>query len=638
MAHPNEGGKPIFNMGGPTRSALVATNVRYAYNGVGDVSYPQCRVRTREGHASAFAITSAVRSMFNYVATDPILHTPVNRVIFYDGSNVKNYDVPTNTINTFSPPITGIATGLKASVAEAGTRAYLAIFDNKGIGVSQGYVVDSSNNADKLFQGPPGPAITIAAADAVAAGTVTAGSHNFAVVIVTRTGYTTIPGPQTAFGVFNPTTAVAAGGKKMDVLVTGTPWPTATASIALLMTTTTNPAKYFFVPGAVAGVPGGLPFAFNFTVDIDDAALLQCVPADALFDQFSQDVNGAGPFNPSFVCAYGRRMVYGAGDRVYISDPDDFQAISADQHVLFLPGLRNIKTAFPFRDNNLYLLGDYWTYSTSDDGNVPTSWSGPHVVDGNLGTIAVLGITVDPSQSYALVATQSGFRIFQDGAYQDPSLSFWQPDWATINWAAAPTIELINDIEEQCFRALAPLGGATSPSNELVWNYMSGKTPETVRYSKNVVSDRYCFTLVQNNTSGRREVWMGPGTASGGGAVWRKDDTLTQDVGVDIAGQVWESQYLLDIEELGGPVAFHGLHFTAKGTGTAFTITGFGPDHVKSAGAKVNNLATMATGGIRILRQWSMNAENQSIEFKTDTGWFELIEFEPYYTPWIRQR
>lgn len=638
MPRDNYASKPQFNFGGPTRSALAATNVRYQYQNAQDTSYAQCKIRTREGHASAFSIATAVRSMFNYVATDPILHTPVNRVIFYDGSNVKNYDVPTNTTNAFNPAITGITTGLKASVAEAGTRAYIAIFDNKGIGVSQGYVVDSSNNADKLFQGPPGPAITIAAADAIAAGTVTAGSHNFAVVIVTRTGYTTIPGPQSSGGVFNPTTATASGGLKMDVLVSGAPWPTATASIALLMTTTTNPAKYFFVPGAVAGVPGGLPFSFNFSVDIADEDLEQAVPADALFDQFSQDVNGLGPFNPSFVCAYGRRMVYGAGDRIYISDPDDFQAINGIDSVLSLPGLRNIKTAFPFRDNNLYLLGDYWTYSTSDSGDIPSSWSGPHIVDGNLGTIAVLGRTVDPSQSYALVATQSGLRLFQDGAYQDPALSFWQPDWAAINWAAAPTIEVINDIEKQCFRALVPLGGATSPSHELVWNYMSDKTPETVRYSKNTVSDRYCFELVQNNTSGRREVWMGPGTAAGGGAVWRKDDTLTQDVGVDIAGQLWESQYLLDIEELGGLCAFHGLHFTAKGTATAFTITGFGPDHVKNAGAKVNNLATMATGGVRILRQWSMNAENQSIEFKTEIGWFELIEFEPYYTPWIRQR
>jgi hypothetical protein len=130
---------------------------------------------------------------------------------------------------------------------------------------------------------------------------------------------------------------------------------------------------------------------------------------------------------------------------------------------------------------------------------------------------------------------------------------------------------------------------------------------------------------------------MGPSVGTGNGSVWRKDKTLYVDLVDQIAGQLWESQFIFDIEQLAGVMQFHGLHFTAKGTATQFTITGWGPEHGKGTLPRQNDL-TLQPAGERILRQWSFKAENMSVEFRSDSGWFELIEFQPYFTPWVRQR
>ena len=98
------------------------------------------------------------------------------------------------------------------------------------------------------------------------------------------------------------------------------------------------------------------------TVNIDDADLEQGnAPADPFFDLLLAEWrSGTGPFNPAFVLAYGSRMVYGAGDKVFISDPNDFQSITADQNVQTLPGLQQIRTRRSLtsrRPTCLYLVG-----------------------------------------------------------------------------------------------------------------------------------------------------------------------------------------------------------------------------------------------------------------------------------------
>lgn len=641
MPRSNYQSKPIFNLGSPAKTALQAKNIRYFYAESGAVGVPQCKVRTRAGHATAFNPASAVKSMSNFVATDPFLSSNVNRVIFYDGSSIKNYDVPSAAINDFHPPITGIS-ALKISVAQASTRAYIAAYDANGIGATQGRVVDTLGDADKLFQGPPPNTVLTLTPIELGVGSVTAGLHNIGLIMTTRTGYSTKPGPVDLVSAFIPVSITATGGKTIRVNVAGLPWPTSAASFALIMTPVDDPGTYYFAAGAGAAVPGGSNFTIQVEIDVSDAALLNSPPAAGYFDLLSQDGAGNGPFNPSFVCAYKNRMVYGAGDKVYISEPFNFQWITETDHVQFLPGLQHITGAFPYRDGNLYLVSTAGTFALSDNGDKPVNWSGPQLIDGKVGTPAPAGMTRDPAQSRQWMATAAGLRLFQDGIYQDPPISFWQPDWQEINWGAATTIEIMDDFDEQTVRVLVPLGAATSPSHEFTFNYKSGPAPEAIRFSRDTPTGRYCFALVQSNSTGRLEVWLGPAAS---GTVWRRDKTATLDIAAAITGQVYETGRLLDVEELGGPVSFHGAHYTARGTAN-LKLIGWAPydnlstrssDGIKHTDDKTTDLSQIVNGK-RVLRQWLMNAENQSLEFSADSGWFELTETEPYYTPWVRQR
>jgi len=620
--------KPIYNFGGPTRNALKAQNVRYEYSESGTAGVSQCKVRTRAGHSVAFNPGTAVHSMHNSTATDPQASTQHNFVYFYDGTNIKAYNVLASTINALNPPV-GVSAA-KLSAAEAGTFTYLAAYDSNGIGVGTGYVVDPSLNADTLFQGPPTTSeVTVSIVEPVGAGVVTAGTHKVLFVLSTRNGRTCAPGPiDPITSQVVPGTIVASGGLQLTVTLNGVSWPDSSQSVQLLMSPVDDVDTYYFVPGTTFAVGGGGPFSPSIHVNIDDAALINEPPALNYFNLIN-----AGFFSPSFVVAYRNRMVYGAGDRVYISDPFDFQSITADQHVQTLPGLQTVIGAFPYRDGNLYLVSHEGTFALTDTGDVPVNWTSAQPVDMQIGTKAPQGMTHDPSRNDEWVATPGGLRLFTDGTYQDPPISFWQPDWQRINWAAPDHIEIVDMLEEQCIKILVPLDGATVPTHLMVYDYKSGKTPELIRYALHVISDRHCMCRVLNPTTGRYELWLGPLTP---GAVWKQDAALTQDAGTDIAGQIYETSPLLDVEEMGGPAAFHGAHYTARGT-ALLTLTGFSLYHAKNSGAKTTDLSTVPTG-TRTLRQWLMRSENQSLEFKTDAGWFELTEVEVYYTPWIRQR
>ncbi len=620
--------KPIYNFGGPTRNALRAENVRYFYAESGTAGVSQAKVRTRAGHAVAFNPGTAVHSMHNSTATDPQTSASHNWVFYYTGGEIRAYNVLTGADNSLNPPVVSLGSASKFSAAEAGTFTYLAAYDDNGIGVGTGYVVDQNLNADPLFQGPPDSTqVNITMTEPAFAGSVTAGTHKVLFVLSTRTGRTTPPGPVYPIdpALVVPGVIVASGGKKLVATLHGSNWPTASQSVQLLMSPVDDVDTY--VPGTTFAVAGG-PFTFSITIDIDDAALINEPPALPFFNLIN-----TGLFSPSFVATYRNRMVYGAGDRVYISDPFDFQSITADQHVQTIPGLQTIIGAFPYRDGNLYLVSHKGTFALTDTGDVPVNWTSAQPVDMQIGTKATQGMTQDASRNDVWVCTPGGLRLFTDGTYQDPPISFWQPDWQRINWAAPDHIEIVDMIEEQCVKILVPLDGSSVPTHLMVYDYKSGKTPELIRYSLQAIPNRHCMCRVLNPATGRQELWLGPLTP---GAVWKQDASLTTDNGAAIAGQIYETGPLLDVEELGGPVAFHGAHYTARGT-AQLTLTAFSPYHAKSTPAKTTDLSTVPTG-TRTLRQWLLRAENQSLEFKTDAGWFELTETEVYYTPWVRQR
>ena len=636
MPRANYRSKRVLNFGGPSKNALDAENIRYFYVETGSDGIPYCKVRTRQGHAVAFNPASAVKSMHNFTSIDPVDSSALNWLLYYTGSEVKIYDIDGATSFSMDPAASIGSPTVKLSMAEAGTRAYFCGHDANGIGTGSGYVVDNNGDDDKLFEPPMlTTAVTITPTEpATPAGVVTAGTHKLLFILTTRNGFTGQPSPVNTSGVAVPASITSTGSKTINFAFSGTfPAAAELGSIAVLMTTTDDTETFYFVGGSTAGVVAGA-WSGNITVDISDAALLNSPPAIDYFSKLTRDpVTNAAPFNPSFLCVYKNRMVYGAGDRLYISDPFDYQSVTEDFHVQYLPGRQTITGAFPYRDGTLHLTSHEATFSLSDSGGVPVDWSGPQLVDGRIGTPAPHGTTQDSSRNYAWVATPESLRLFSDGTYLDP-VTDWIPAWGRINWTQPGKIEIEEDIEEQTVMVLAPLDEATDPSHLLVFDYKAGKSSDRIRFSLNDAPGRFCMARVINPDTGRNEFWFGP-TVSG--KVWAQDKTEVLDETAAITGQVYETARLLDAAEITGLNTFHGARLTTRGT-AALSVVPYSEDHTKSINEPKLILLSQLTAGERPLRQWRMNANNQSIKFTTESGWFELTEMEVFHSPWVGQR
>jgi hypothetical protein len=268
--------------------------------------------------------------------------------------------------------------------------------------------------------------------------------------------------------VFSPTQVNLTGGTQLSVTING-PFPAymdgADAQLQLVMTTTTDLAQYFAVPGAlIVGLSGG---SVTFTVNISDAILAQTgTDVTAYQDLLAQnpfESGGlAGPFFPSALTTYSSRMVYvtidGSGiPVVYYSNQDDYQYITADQHGIYLQGKAQPIQTISLRGVS-YILTQYATYSVEDTGDVPVLWTPPQLVDGSIGILSPTCVTVNPSQGYAGVASDRGFYIFQGGIYPALPLSYYQqPDWERINWKVPTTVQVVDDVLNKRFIVLAPL-------------------------------------------------------------------------------------------------------------------------------------------------------------------------------------
>jgi len=428
----------------PQSKALYAQNIQFLRG----------EAETRYGHTPKFQLVDgAITSLANWFFV--FGGTPVSVIAYYApsvGVRVLNQLGPTlNTIMT----VTGAAGAMLIPNAE---RLYVAFYDSTGrLGAAGGRVYGWDLGDDPLFAAPIQNAVT---AVETGPGFCTAGDHRIGYLTTTRNGYTGTLQPVDISGVFTPLTFNAAGDSTIQVTISGTlPSYLIGGLIQIVMTTASNPNQYFAVPGATS-LPAN-PTVINVSISDDDLAATGTDVTDHL-SILTSSVGGVPPFFPSAIWSYSSRLCYAALTAdgfpvVYISDPNDYQFLTLDQHAVSVEGQQQVVAGFSLRGVN-YMACTSGFYDNEDNGNVPVTWTPPQRVDGSIGILSATCVYANPSAGYALVASERGFYLFQGGLFPPLPLSWYvDSDWSRINWMVPTQVQIAEDTNIKEFIVIAPL-------------------------------------------------------------------------------------------------------------------------------------------------------------------------------------
>ncbi|MDE2098933.1 MAG: hypothetical protein KGL39_16890, partial [Patescibacteria group bacterium] len=387
---------------------------------------------------------------------------------------------------------------------------------------------------------------------------------------------------------------------------------TVQATLFLIATRSDNPALWYFIPDdSQTGQIGEQPVPYNqqvtlsFVFSLSDEDIASSLAGDTAQQNFlftAQNPDGTGPFNPSFVVAYGNRMCYGDGTTLWVSDLGFPQQIAADTNQVRMQSQRKIAMAFPLPGNTgLYLTGDGFTGYVTDNGDSPSTWAVPIIVSGASGDAVGLGTTypncvcASTKGPYVWIVTPSGPYLF-DGAFEGNQLLYLSSGydeqqnptgWTRVNWAAAYAIQIRDDIENLKLYIAAPLDGATECNYMFVIDYRMGYTFDSVDVSIDVFNPQLfsSIAVVKEQATGKRNLWIGPAAA---GNVARFDVTTPNDQGNAI-NSYWVSGLVRGLGQIQTAMIRVGaMDIWARGNAPldasgnpTFLITLIGPDGVQ---------------------------------------------------------
>jgi hypothetical protein len=330
------------------------------------------------------------------------------------------------------------------------------------------------------------------------------------------------------------------------------------ATLFLIATTASNPNLWYFMPtdsqtGEIGEqpVPYNAPVTLNFVFSLSDFDMTDSLAGDTAQANFlflAQDANGNGPFNPTFVLAYGQRMCYGDGTSLYVSDISNPQQIAADTNQVIMPNQRKIGAAFPLPGNpNLYVTGDRFCGYVTDNSDSPSTWAEPVLVSDMLGAQFPNLVCFDTGGPWVWIVTPGGPYLF-DGAFEGQPLTYLsqgldenqQPiGWSRVNWNAAYAIQIRDDVQNFKLYIAVPLDGATTPNYMFCIDYRMGKTFDTCDISLDLFTPQSfsSIAIVKEYATGLNNLWIGPATA---GSIVREDITTHNDQGAAI-NWFWQS-------------------------------------------------------------------------------------------------
>lgn len=615
-----------------TSGALQAQNVEFAPG----------RVGSRLGWIEFLDTKLVITSMVNWI------NAGFSRLVLAINSVVKSKDLSTGVDTTLFTPTGGTGTFYGTITACCGSRSYIASYNTIQTGYTEGRVVQDEVAAlpcDKIAIGPISATLATANANP---GLITEGDHLIGFILVSRSGFIGKFCPvNVVTGAFEPVTYTAPGGA--DVQVTVTPaanWAADSMQIKAIMTTASNHGRFYLVPSSAGTVSTGTipgfatPLTLSFSIS-DDDLIASATDATGYQSWFTQDSSGKmEAFYPHYVLPYGDRMVWigeyeavANGTRTsvaFVSEPSNHQAFSIDQHMITIPGNKRILSGF-VDNQTLYLVGPYWTYAVSDNGDVPVTWAAPRLVDGAIGSPAVAGVCSNSSQGFTWVASEKGLYLFAGGSYSTLPVSYLQsPTWDTIDWTVPYMLRVVDNPADRQVRVTSRVVTAAGVTqfDVFTWDYTNGTSPAKVKFSLDSVSsdplDIKAIALVQNPVSKIQETWM---AVSGGtysvGKILRRANSTDSFPYIDIGAHesarfanpsiIYETSLYPGLNVSQGEVfSHHGAHLRMKGN-SVVTLTPYGLDHTVYAADVAKSL--LSHPGNEALVRFILNSESISYQF-----------------------
>lgn len=364
---------------------------------------------------------------------------------------------------------------LDFSMVNSNNRAYITPHNRvKGI-ASRNLLVYEGSGTARQASGDAPTGFTLVTANSATVGNCEAGFHFFAMAFITSSGFITAPGPAD-YSLLN-----CVGGKSVNISNIAIGGASVVGRVLLatksiptdLFTGNQDAYELFFIPSGIILENTST----TATVSFYDADLLDS--ADYLLDGLSPIPAGLG------VITYNNRLVTwgesGNPFTIRVSEagqPEVFNSIAGFIQLDPADAVSGVKNCYEYR-KALIIETANRTYSTTDNGSDPNTWSVVDV-DKSAGTecfgVATVLDARGTNTDRAFLATRSGL-ISYEGYAKRPELSFnIEGIWNRINKKVFNLVQIIDDpISHRMFITI-PLDNSTAISHILYADYSKSFT------------------------------------------------------------------------------------------------------------------------------------------------------------------
>ena len=424
---------------------------------------------------------------------------PVKRIHLYKRINeatrmliLKPNGVLVDSVN-ISAPILTIAAMTDFSAVNMFNRVYISPHNGiKGLPNEKVYVWDGTTMRPAGGQQPVGSLVAVNSAQS---GNVEYGTHLFAVVYETASGFYSKPGP----AVFARLDVPVEANKKVDL--SGVPiGPAGTVRRHIIATRgiltydgNQYGQEFFFVPDGVINDNVGTTITVNFyDSQLSEDALylldtLNEIPAGLVIGIYKGRMVVANFDNNQFLMRVSEKNepeIFNDTDSAIIVDPEEASGITNIVEHRDLMGItKSLKS-----------------YITSDNGDSPNTWD-VIMLDKGVGTevhgIRAISRFVRCKSSDRFFVAARGGLIMYDGSFHVPELSWKIEDiWRRINQPNFHKIEVEFDPINKFVYVLVPLDDATEPNTILFADVNEGLEYKSIRWSKWTFSQFQPTTMV----------------------------------------------------------------------------------------------------------------------------------------------
>jgi hypothetical protein len=254
------------------------------------------------------------------------------------------------------------------------------------------------------------------------------------------------------------------------------------------------------------------------------------------------------------------------------------------------------------------------------------------LIDGSIGTLSIRGVSRNPSKGITWIASRGGLYLFAGQYAQEPVSAQNDDYWRRINWAAAHTLEVIDQATEQRVIVKCALDAETSANWLLVWDYSDGVGADEVSFSAWTITGMSIGSaaIVENAMTKRLELWVGGATA---GPILRQKNVTESDAYTDNGAAVdWQYRTALlpnGYEPMASIFAHHGDHVRCQGSGT-LKMQLVGLDAVNTH--ELSGATLSETPGSYALNQSYFLSPAASVEFSLEgTGEYAIISALKHY-------